>query len=214
MDNWLLIDTSCPRGIVAVAKTGRLIAEKFLSEQKRHGEMLSDAILECLQNASITVRDLDGVAVGVGPGSFIGTRIAIAQAKGMCSSLEVPLTGLCTLSAIAADEDEFKKNGIVVSDAKKHEMFILQSSSDVVKAVSIAEAQKLTQKSDFIVGYGLELLDTIDDSKRIKKKSSPTGEGLLCVLKKQLSAGKIVDRTSDLTPNYCREPDAKIAGNR
>lgn len=85
--NWLLLDTACPRAVVALTRENTVLAEIYLHEYKRHGELLSSAIESCLNQASLQVTDISAVAVGMGPGSFIGVRIAMAHAKGLCIAL-------------------------------------------------------------------------------------------------------------------------------
>ncbi|MCE5191394.1 MAG: tRNA (adenosine(37)-N6)-threonylcarbamoyltransferase complex dimerization subunit type 1 TsaB [Actinomycetia bacterium] len=54
-----------------------------------------------LAGAGLAPSDLSAVAVGRGPGSFTGVRIAVATAKGLAHGLGVPLAGLGTLDAVA-----------------------------------------------------------------------------------------------------------------
>jgi tRNA threonylcarbamoyl adenosine modification protein YeaZ len=53
-----------------------------------------------LGEAGLTVRDLDRIAVGIGPGSFTGLRIAIAYAKSLAYAAQVPLVGISSYDAL------------------------------------------------------------------------------------------------------------------
>jgi tRNA threonylcarbamoyladenosine biosynthesis protein TsaB len=67
----------------------------------------------------------DGVerlAVGLGPGSFTGLRIGIATARGLSASLGLPVSGVCTLDAIAHGMAESSGN-LAVLDARRGEVF-------------------------------------------------------------------------------------------
>jgi tRNA threonylcarbamoyladenosine biosynthesis protein TsaB len=57
-----------------------------------------------LDEAGLTVRDLDRIAVGIGPGSFTGLRIAIAYAKSFAYAAGVPLVGISSYDALEPAE--------------------------------------------------------------------------------------------------------------
>lgn len=119
---WLLLDTACPRAVVAVARGGVVLAEVYLHEYKRHGELLSGAIETCLERAGYQISDIAAVAVGAGPGSFIGVRIAMAHAKGLCMALQIPMVGFNTLAGISAQGAKW-----VAIDARRNEFYVLKT---------------------------------------------------------------------------------------
>ena len=93
----LALETSGPVGSVAVAADGAVRARRFLGEAGGHAPQLVPAIQETLQEAGITSRDLTGVAVGAGPGSFTGVRVAASAAKGLTHALGLPLWPVSSL---------------------------------------------------------------------------------------------------------------------
>lgn len=121
---WLLIDTACSRAMLALVRGGELVAECYLREYQKHGEQLGGAIQNLLAGAGLEMRDLNAIAVGTGPGSFIGVRIAMAHAKGLSLALGVPLVGFSTLAAL--DSKGFK---YVALDAKRSEYYVWQVGS-------------------------------------------------------------------------------------
>ena len=64
---------------------------------------LAPAIDQLLKRQSLTPKDLDGIAVVQGPGSFTGLRVGIATAKLMAYALEIPIVAVNTLDVIATD---------------------------------------------------------------------------------------------------------------
>ena len=121
---WLLIDTACPRALIALVHDGDVIAECYLREQQKHGEQLGGAIQKLLAGAGKELRDLTAIGVGTGPGSFIGVRIAMAHAKGLSLALGIPLVGFSTLAAVDSKGMEY-----VALDAKRSEFYVWQVGS-------------------------------------------------------------------------------------
>lgn len=95
------IDTSTPIGSVALIDGESLVAEHTLNIVKAHSSRLMPAIDTVLKWGDITADELDGCAVGIGPGSFTGIRIGIATIKSLCYALDKPIIGVSTLEAIA-----------------------------------------------------------------------------------------------------------------
>lgn len=95
------IDTSTPIGSVALIDGESLVAEHTLNIVKAHSSRLMPAIDTVLKWGDITAEELDGCAVGIGPGSFTGIRIGIATIKSLCYALDKPIVGVSTLEAIA-----------------------------------------------------------------------------------------------------------------
>ncbi|MEP7109977.1 MAG: tRNA (adenosine(37)-N6)-threonylcarbamoyltransferase complex dimerization subunit type 1 TsaB [Ferruginibacter sp.] len=91
------IDTTC----ISIAKDGEIIAVSSNSAQKDHGGFLQPAIKALLRNISLSIRDLDAVAISAGPGSYTGLRVGMASAKGICYALNKPLITIGTLEILA-----------------------------------------------------------------------------------------------------------------
>ncbi|HET9949724.1 MAG TPA: tRNA (adenosine(37)-N6)-threonylcarbamoyltransferase complex dimerization subunit type 1 TsaB [Longimicrobiales bacterium] len=98
---WLAIDTSGPRGSVAVGGPSRIAAETTLAAAQEHASLLVPAIDEALERAGVTREALAGLVVGEGPGSFTGVRVGAATAKGICHALGLPLWAVSSLAAAA-----------------------------------------------------------------------------------------------------------------
>ncbi len=98
----LVLDTATRTPVVALAQPdGTLVAEQRWTSQHRHGEELLQRVDEILREAGVARRDLSGVVVGTGPGSFTGLRIGLATAKTVAYSLGIPLCGVSTSAALA-----------------------------------------------------------------------------------------------------------------
>lgn len=97
----LAIDSATLVSSVAVANQHKLLAELTLQTKKTHSELLMPHVAQILEMANVSKRELEAVAVSIGPGSFTGLRIGLATAKALCYALGIPLIGVPTLAAQA-----------------------------------------------------------------------------------------------------------------
>lgn len=82
----LALDTSHPVGSTALARDGVVLGEIRFDPPSSHLVELSRAVESLLASSKLTMRDVDRVAVVLGPGSFTGVRIALAFAKGLAAA--------------------------------------------------------------------------------------------------------------------------------
>lgn len=219
MKPWLLLDTATPTAVVGVWADDGVRAELQLAETRRHAESLIDAIDRALLMAEVGVADLAGVAVGRGPGSFIGVRTGIATAKGICLARELPLVGVSTLLALALSVEGLPEGpGLVVVDAKRGEVYAQRVERHAGGVRPLEEAQALppdeaharARALAFRLGSGLPSDDTLGGGGPIiVAQTGPTARGLSRALSARLADGAI-DETDSLVPDYCRAPDAKL----
>jgi tRNA threonylcarbamoyladenosine biosynthesis protein TsaB len=103
MSAFVALETSTGFGSVAVGVDGRLLGEVGIGVNTRHAESLLPALEFLLRTTGLERRDIAGIVVGAGPGSFTGVRIAAATARGLARGLGVPLLAYSSLSALAVD---------------------------------------------------------------------------------------------------------------
>lgn len=97
----LAIETSAGAASCAVVQDGRLLSEGFVNTKQTHSQTLLPMVQQALAQAELTVAQLDGLAVAVGPGSFTGVRIGVAAIKGLAFPASTPCVGVSTLEAMA-----------------------------------------------------------------------------------------------------------------
>jgi len=95
------IDTASRKGSIALARSGQPVADLRLNEGGAHARDLITCIDNLLRGAQLRINALNGVAVSIGPGSFMGVRIGMATGKGLAYSLGIGLLGMSTLEALA-----------------------------------------------------------------------------------------------------------------
>ena len=116
MSKVLAIDTSTSRTSVAIIEDSKVLYNGFRDGATAHGPSLPALVQEAL-----AVSDVDEVVVGMGPGPFTGLRVGIAFAQSFALAREIPVRGVCSLDAIAAQihEEDF----IITVDARRKEVY-------------------------------------------------------------------------------------------
>lgn len=95
------IETSGDLCGVAVLRDGVLAVEQTFRHHMHLSEGLLDTLQTVLRVAGSSLADVTGLAVGIGPGSFTGTRIGVMTAKTLAAVREIPLYGVIGLEALA-----------------------------------------------------------------------------------------------------------------
>jgi tRNA threonylcarbamoyladenosine biosynthesis protein TsaB len=133
----LAFDTATPHLAVVVARNGGPVAWRSdATPQLSHAEKLNVFIQQALDEAGCTLKDLDAVAVGTGPGSYTGLRIGLSAAKGLCFALGKPLIGMGTLDVLVAEllqGDRQPAPGDILQpmvDARRMEVYTRPYTSD------------------------------------------------------------------------------------
>ena len=111
----LAFDTATDRTTSALVADGAVLGERTTTPQS-----LLAAVDALFGEAGMAPSDLSGIVVGTGPGSFTGTRIGLAAARGLALSLGIEVAGVSTLDALAAGCD----GAYPVIDAKRGEVFV------------------------------------------------------------------------------------------
>lgn len=98
----LALDTSMRTGSVALGRDGELLIESRLPVHAVRSESVLPEIDRMIRSAGFRPSDIDRIAVGSGPGSFTGVRIAAALAKGVRAATGADLFAYSSLAVIAA----------------------------------------------------------------------------------------------------------------
>ena len=119
----LNIETSSTNCSVSLSNNNKLIdcLEKD-SPNYSHSQKLHSFISELMEKNNISFKDLDAVAVGIGPGSYTGLRIGLSAAKGICYALDIPLISISSLENMVSN---IQFEGIIIStiDARRDEVY-------------------------------------------------------------------------------------------
>jgi tRNA threonylcarbamoyladenosine biosynthesis protein TsaB len=124
----IAIETATDVCGTAVVHEGRVVAERIVTEKNIHSEKLLPMIDGILRDASLSLNDIDAVAVSIGPGSFTGLRIGLSTAKGLALAMQKAIIAVPTLDALAYEycrTNPANLNVVVcpLIDAKRDEVF-------------------------------------------------------------------------------------------
>ena len=118
----LALDTATPAVTAGIVRRDDLavLAERVTVDARAHAERLTPNVVAVLSDAGLTMRDLDAVVVGCGPGPFTGLRAGMATAAAYGHALGIPVYGVCSLDAIGV---RTTGETLVVTDARRREVY-------------------------------------------------------------------------------------------
>ena len=169
-------------------------------DARAHAEQLTPNIVAALRDAGVGVDQLDAVVVGCGPGPFTGLRVGMATAAAFGHALGVPVRGVCSLDAIAADATG---EVLVVTDARRREVYWARYRDGVrVDGPAVNAAADVPAGADAVAGSPEHA--ALFDLPRLAPVY-PSAAGLVAC-----RAG-LGHRARALVPLYLRRPDAEAA---
>jgi tRNA threonylcarbamoyladenosine biosynthesis protein TsaB len=130
----LAADTALGACSVAVLDDEKILAHRLVEMQRGHAEALAPMAEAAMRESGIAFADLDRLAVTTGPGTFTGQRVGLAFMRGLRIALKVPLIGIATLEAMAAQACMVsgKPNAAVLHDARRGEVYALLAKDGAV----------------------------------------------------------------------------------
>lgn len=206
----LSLDTAMAACSAAVVDTGRPapLAEAFAAMDRGHAEALPPMVAEVMQRAGLSYAQLDRIAVTIGPGSFTGVRIGLSFARGLGLALGIPVVGIDSLSAIAANEAA-ELDLLVACEARNGEVYaaVFDGGRRLVVPpclVTMEAAAQLLPEGGLALGTAARLLLDAGGN-RIASLSAAVGlpvAARFAKLAEALPAAKMPG------PLYLRAPDA------
>ncbi|BCN45337.1 tRNA (adenosine(37)-N6)-threonylcarbamoyltransferase complex dimerization subunit type 1 TsaB [Prescottella equi] len=212
----LAIDTSTPAvtaGVVRFdpesADAPRSLATRATVDARAHAEVLTPQILECLAESGYAPADLDAVVVGVGPGPFTGLRVGMATGAAFGDALGIPVHGVCSLDAIAADAAD-GRDLLVVTDARRREVYWARySQGKRVEGPEVIKPSDLDGEPSQVIAGSASHVDLFDLP--VLPVETPSPAGLVAVAAQALRVGV---EPEPLVPLYLRRPDAVELADR
>jgi len=118
---FLTIDTATDILFVHVMKDGKPVFEHKEKGHKDHAVKLLPTLINALESSDLKGPDLDGILVGVGPGSYTGVRMGVVVAKMWAKEWDIPLFEISTLALMASAR---KGPTLAMIDARNQHVFV------------------------------------------------------------------------------------------
>jgi len=219
------IETATKTGGVAIVSEKGVIAEYTLNIEVTHSERLMSTVDRVLKDTGLTLANVDGYGVSIGPGSFTGLRIGLSTVKGLAFSTGRPVAAVSTLMALAWNMPFSRYPVCPLLDARKKEVYAAlyrqdggkymeEMSPRVVSLTSLAG----TMTGDVLfTGEGARLFS--EDITRIfgerahfapLSSSVPSAASVAEIALMMLKSGQQTDPDA-LVPLYIRRPEAEVA---
>lgn len=151
----LAIDTATEACSAALYLEGK-VHERFANAGRSHTELLLPMVRELMAEAGTSFNQLDGIACGIGPGSFAGVRIGVGYVKGAALALGLPVVGVSSLAMLAQGAMEQGHQRVLpVIDARTQEIY--WGKYDAGRAIgpdTVSLPQDLTATGDGWIGVG------------------------------------------------------------
>lgn len=119
----LSMDTSSSALSVAVTDGFKVLGEITTNLKRNHSVRLMTTVDTLMREVGVIPKDLQWIAVGIGPGSYTGVRIGVTTAKGLAWSLNIPVIGVSSLQALATNA--LPRYGLVcpLMDARRGQVY-------------------------------------------------------------------------------------------
>ena len=207
----LALDASSAACSVALVHGGRILAWREAPMDRGHAEALMPLVMEAMGEARLAFGDLAKIAVGVGPGSFTGIRIALAAARGIGLATRRPVVGIDSFNAVAAaiPPDEIAgRSLLVVIESKRAELFgqYFDTALRVLGEPLVLPAEALLQHRPagalLVAGEGAVRLPVSADTLRALSAGRPDARAIARLAEKGraiVSARPLYLRPADVT---------------
>ena len=223
----LVIDTAT-EACSAALMNGEGVSEQFSVSPQQHSQLILGRVEALLQEAQLSVSDLDYLGFGRGPGSFTGVRIATGVIQGLAMAANVPVVAISTLAAMAQQAYETKRAKCVVAaiDARMGEVYFgiyrvddkgvmqLQGEEQVLppeQAKALIESHSLAKTGFYKVGTGWDAYPELNEISTQDTETNlevdilyPNARYMLPLAEQDIESGKTL-AIDEIEPVYLRD---------
>ncbi|HHQ4764040.1 tRNA (adenosine(37)-N6)-threonylcarbamoyltransferase complex dimerization subunit type 1 TsaB [Aeromonas veronii] len=216
----LAVDTAT-EACSAALLVGDKLFSRWEEAPRDHTRKILPMVQAVLEDAGISLSDLDAIAFGRGPGSFTGVRIGISVAQGLAFGAGVPLIGISTLAAMA--QGAYRLDGaqqvLTAIDARMNEVYfgryeLIDGRMQLVGDEVVSDPSALVDARGKLAGrvtcvgtgfetYG-ETLSGLADELAVSQVRFPAAEDMLPLARAAWLAGEAVP-VELATPVYLRD---------
>ncbi len=215
----LALETATDPGSIALWRDGKIIA-RTCPDRLSNSETLLPQAAETLRELGLNFGDVQGIAFGMGPGSFTGLRVSCGAAQGLAVARDLPLLGIGTLEAMALASGG--ERVIVALDARMGEVYYgvyVQGKLQGEIGVYAPDAVPVPDSTGWVAcGNGLSsypvLLERLANVVDVwKPEIMPSAEAVVRLAAPRLERGEAID-PADAAPLYVRNKVAQTVAER
>lgn len=169
--NFLIIDTSSKYCSVVLSVNGQVYNDTR-EIPRQHNKYVLEMIKGVFDSSCTDIKSLDFIAYGVGPGSFVGVRLAAAVSQGFAVGLDIPVVGFSSMFALAKSTPTTSEKVAVILDAKMGDFYLglynLQTNQIISENVyKLEEYSKELYLGYELVGESITELEIINEDFKI-----------------------------------------------
>ncbi len=219
----LAIDTATPASSVAIGEDDSLRGLSVNVDRRGHVRFLIPAIDFCLDQAGWVARDIDLVAVDVGPGAYTGLRSGISTAQAFAAAVGAPMASVSSLTTIALRAATGRRRIWSVVDMRRGQIAVApftplpggvapDGDPDVVSPEDFKAMLECEVGDSLVVGDWQSVPEsTWTGLHRVRRGRPryPSAETILDIASMKARHGK-TSGPEDVRPLYMREPDVQI----
>jgi tRNA threonylcarbamoyladenosine biosynthesis protein TsaB len=220
------IDTATNATSIALgSETGPIADLRFAGPRKQ--DDLLPAIERLLELSGLSLGQVGGIAVGIGPGSFTGLRVGVEVAKTLAQVEHLAIVGIASLDVLAFSVHTSRRLIAAVIDARRKEVFVgfyrsvpggvvREGDYAVVAPEALAAELEARAEDVLMVGDGAILYRNVLERPGTRAVFAPATLGYpWASALVEVSVPRFIreetDRVTDVVPMYLRKTDAEIA---
>lgn len=222
------LDTGTSNAYLGIVSGGRMLAS-IAHPAKSHGSDLPELVAAVMDEAGLKFKDLAGIAVGIGPGSFTGLRVGVSYVKGLALATRIKVAAVPSLEAIAlcAAGEAGGDSGVTICpviDARKGELYtsLYHVAGDALERRTDDRVVKIELlikelEGEVIFAGEAKAEEAWEHFRRIGGRGEVVGNARLQLVGgfiAAMGAARVVEGDIDpiigLEPRYVRPPDASV----
>lgn len=220
------LDTSSPQAVLVLADKETILVERYLAVERTHMEKLLPGLDLMLRSRGFLPQRVEAIAVGLGPGSFTGTRLGVVVAKTLAQALGgIPIVGIPSLDILANSVVGKDKLICAVVDARRNEVYTATyRRKETLERLDDYRAASPQDLAGYLGGLGEDIIfvgDGLRNYARVFKEQLggrfyraatklwyPQASSLMSLAAARFLQGK-TDNLFQLVPIYVRRPDIR-----